>query len=297
MSLKWNKLAIKCSAEAQEAVSNLLVENGAEGIELTEADQADYVVLATYFAEWTAVEPLAQKMGSSLANLPQFGLEPGDFEITIEQLDDSSWDNEWKKYYHSKRISRYLAIAPSWEPTDTFDEKTAVIRLDPGKSFGTGTHPTTVLALHALEAVLAGGEDMIDVGTGSGVLSIAAKYLGAAQVAAYDIDDESIKAAAENFALNPVATDVDLAKNSLLENVTGKTDIIVANILAEIIVPLIPQAATHLNPNGKLLLSGIIQDKVSLIKDTLTQNGFVVEETFNIGDWYGIIASQPLEDE
>lgn len=295
--MKWNKLAIKCSTEAQEAVSNLLVENGAEGIEVDEAQQSGYVVLATYFTEETAVEPLAQKMGNSIEQLPQFGLEPGEFEITIQQLDDSSWDNEWKKYYHSKRISRHLAVAPSWEPADSFDDKTAVIRLDPGKSFGTGTHPTTVLALHALEAALAGGEDVIDVGTGSGVLSIAAKYLGAARVTAYDVDDESIKAAAENFALNPVAADVHLAKNSLLENVTGQTDVIVANILAEIIVPLIPQAVAHLKPAGKLLLSGIIQDKLVLIKDTLNQNGFVVEEVFNSGDWYGIIASQPLEDE
>lgn len=290
--MKWTKLYIKCSQEVQEAVGNLLVENGAGGIEVSDSKETNYVILATYFSDRSLVEPLAEKMRQRIEQLPQYGLKPGDYEIGTEQLDDSSWDNEWKKYYHAQQISRYLAIAPSWESADIFGEQTAVIRLDPGKSFGTGTHPTTVLALHALETVVRGGESMIDVGTGSGVLSIAAKYLGAGHIDAYDIDDESIKAAQENFALNPVATDITLAKNSLLAGVSEKKDLIIANILAEIIVPLIPQAALHLKATGKLVLSGIIKDKLTVIKETLSQSGFVVEETFNIKDWYGLIASQ-----
>lgn len=202
-----------------------------------------------------------------------------------------------EKYYHPVRITRYLTVVPSWEdyqPENT-DEK--VIRLDPGRAFGTGTHPTTRLALLALEKEIRGSESMIDVGTGSGVLSIAAKYLGAGEIDAYDIDDEAIKATKENVALNPIAKDINIGTNSLLDGISKKVDLIVANILAEIIIPLIPQAKECLNPGGKFITSGIINDKKDLIVNELTKHGFVIDEILNQKDWYSIIAHLPSEGE
>lgn len=293
--MKWTRLYVRCSLQAQEAVSNLLLENGAGGIQIDDAPTTQQIVLATYFDNDEVTAPLIEKLTSALERLKEYGLDPGTYQIGTENLDDSQWSNEWKKYYHAQRISRYLAIAPSWESIQDFDDQTKVIRLDPGKSFGTGTHPTTILALHALEASVHGQKKMIDVGTGSGVLSIAAKYLGVEQVDAYDVDDESIKAAQENFNLNPLAKDITLKKNSLLDGVTGQVELIVANILAEIIVPLIPQAAAHLQDQGTLILSGIIADKLPLIEETLQDNGFVVKESLKMKDWYGVIAVVPQD--
>jgi len=293
--LKWTRFYIECNAQAQDAISELMMENGAGGLQIDDEPSQGTVTLSTYFEGQVKLESLKQKMKEAINQLPKYGLDAGHYKIASEVLDDGQWSNEWKKYYHARRISRYLAIAPSWEDDSNWDKKTAVIRLDPGKSFGTGTHPTTILALHALEATISGQEDMIDVGTGSGVLSIAAKYLGVKHIDAFDVDDESMKAARENFALNPVATNIHLAKNSLLDGVETQTDLIVANILAEIIVPLIPQAATHLKANGKLILSGIIEDKLLLIEKTLEENGFVIDETLKMKDWYGIVATMPRE--
>ena len=138
---------------------------------------------------------------------------------------------------------------------------------------------------------------MIDVGTGSGVLSIAAKQLGAGQVAAYDVDDVAVESAKKNLALNPVASDVKIGVNSLLDGIHTQVDIIVANILAEIIVPLIPQAYENLKPGGLFLTSGIIDDKAALIRKKLNEQGFIIDSETKMKDWHGIIAHKPTEEE
>ena len=186
---------------------------------------------------------------------------------------------------------------PSWESytPETTDEK--VIKLDPGRAFGTGTHPTTKLALQALETVVRGGETMIDVGTGSGVLSIAAKYFGVAQIAAYDVDAEAVKAAEENLALNGMQDAITVGANDLLAGIKTKVGLITANILAEIIVPLIPQAYECLKPGGIFITSGIIADKKDLIVSEIEAKGFVIDQILNIKDWYSIIAHMPTTDE
>ncbi len=222
----------------------------------------------------------------------EFGLDPGKGTVKLAELDDDSWADVWKKYYHPVRLTRYLTIVPSWEsytPGST-DEK--VIKLDPGRAFGTGTHPTTKLALQALETVVRGGETMIDVGTGSGVLSIAAKYFGVEQ-----IDAEAVKAAEENLALNGMQDAITVGANDLLAGIKTKVELITANILAEIIVPLIPQAYECLKPGGIFITSGIIVDKKDLIVSELEAKGFVIDQVLNIKDWYSIIAHMPTTDE
>ena len=164
-------------------------------------------------------------------------------------------------------------------------------------AFGTGTHPTTKLMLQALEMTLRGGESLLDVGTGSGVLSIAAKQLGAGAVQAFDLDPVAVASAKKNLALNPVAADVQVAQNSLLDGINTQVDVVVANILAEIILPLIPQALANLKPGGTFLTSGIIKDKFETVKQAQEDAGFVIDETLRIKDWYGIIAHKKGEDE
>ena len=163
-------------------------------------------------------------------------------------------------------------------------------------AFGTGTHPTTRLTLQALETVLRGGETVLDVGTGSGVLSIASKYLGAKEVHAFDLDDVAVTAAKENMALNPVADDVYVSANDLLNNVTIEADVIVANILADIIVLMVEDAFRLLKNDGTLIVSGIIQDKKAMVIERMTAVGFLVDQIFQQGDWYAIILKKTEEE-
>ncbi|MEY8585011.1 50S ribosomal protein L11 methyltransferase [Ligilactobacillus animalis] len=294
--MDWIKLTVTTTNEASEAVINLLMENGAGGVEIDDSDLSQ-VELATYFQAQAGLVELFPELEQKIAQLREFGLDPGKGTVELAELDDDSWADVWKKYYHPVRLTRYLTIVPSWESytPETTDEK--VIKLDPGRAFGTGTHPTTKLALQALETVVRGGETMIDVGTGSGVLSIAAKYFGVAQIAAYDVDAEAVKAAEENLALNGMQEAITVGANDLLAGIKTKVELITANILAEIIVPLIPQAYECLKPGGIFITSGIIADKKDLIASELEAKGFVIDQILNIKDWYSIIAHMPTTDE
>ena len=164
-------------------------------------------------------------------------------------------------------------------------------------AFGTGTHPTTHLSVQMLEMILRGGEQLIDVGTGSGVLSIAAAHLGVSDIRAYDVDQVAVDSAKENFALNPVTKGIDAQPNDLLNGITVPADVIVANMLTEVLVPMIPQAKPLLKPNGHLLLAGIINDKEAAIRQTLAANELIVQETLYMGDWVGIIARLKTDED
>lgn len=294
--MDWIKLTVTTTNEASEAVINLLMENGAGGVEIDDSDLSQ-VELATYFQAQAGLVELLPELEQKIAQLREFGLDPGKGTVKLAELDDDSWADVWKKYYHPVRLTRYLTIVPSWESytPETTDEK--VIKLDPGRAFGTGTHPTTKLALQALETVVRGGETMIDVGTGSGVLSIAAKYFGVAQIAAYDVDAGAVKVAEENLALNGMQDAITVGANDLLAGIKTKVGLITANILAEIIVPLIPQAYECLKPGGIFITSGIIADKKDLIVSEIEAKGFVIDQILNIKDWYSIIAHMPTTDE
>ena len=163
-------------------------------------------------------------------------------------------------------------------------------------AFGTGTHPTTRLTLQALEVTLRGGETVLDVGTGSGVLSIASKYFGAKAVHAFDLDEVAVRAAQENMDLNPVAADVQVSANDLLQGIAIEADVIVANILADIILLMIPDAWRLLKQSGTLIVSGIIEAKKQLVLDAMLAQGFEVDQIFQQKDWYAIILKKP-EDE
>ena len=294
--MDWTELVVETTNEAIDAVTNILMENEAGGVQIDDDDLND-VRIITYFPANVNVAEKVPELEMQIKGLSQFGIDPGKAAVKLSDVNDDSWRDVWKKYYHPVRITRYLTIVPSWEDYQPENADEKVIWLDPGRAFGTGTHPTTRLALLALEKEIRGSESMIDVGTGSGVLSIAAKYLGAGEIDAYDIDDEAIKATKENVALNPIAKDINIGTNSLLDGISKKVDLIVANILAEIIVPLIPQAKECLNPGGKFITSGIINDKKDLIVNELTKHGFVIDEILNQKDWYSIIAHLPNEGE
>ncbi|EIW13678.1 ribosomal protein L11 methyltransferase [Lactiplantibacillus plantarum EGD-AQ4] len=316
--MKWTEVTVSTSNEAVEAVSNILMEAGASGVKIDDAldyqnlkpdrygeiidlDTIPHVTsgaqVSAYYPETVFVPEILPTIKQRVSQLSEFGLNPAPNEVSMAALSDEDWATAWKKYYHPVRVTRYLTIVPSWEDYQPEQSGELVLRLDPGRAFGTGTHPTTKLCLQALETVINGGEHLIDVGTGSGVLSIAAKAMGVGAVEAYDLDDVAVASAQTNLDLNPVAKDVKVAANDLLAGIDTQADIIVANILAEIIIPLVPQARQNLKRGGYFITSGIIDDKFQTVLTALTDAGFQIAQHTQMGDWHGIVAYLPTDED
>ena len=317
--MDWTAIKVITSSEAVEAVSYILTDMGAQGVQIEDAadfenldegkygDHGEFIdpasiphrksgaAVSGYFPQNVFVPELLPTIHQRVAKLREYGLNPGENDVSAATVDNQQWATVWQKYYHPLRVTNQLTIVPQWEEYQPADPKEKLIFLDPGMAFGTGTHPTTRLMLEALEKTIVGNEYVIDVGTGSGVLSIAAKHLGAGKVDAYDIDEVAVNSAKKNLALNPIAKDVKVGINSLLDGIHTQADLIVANILAEIIVPLIPQAYENLKPGGKFLVSGIIDDKAPLIRQKLQEQGFIIDDEQQMKDWHGMIAHKPTE--
>lgn len=317
--MSWHTIAVESQTEAVEAVSNILMEAGAEGIQIEDAadvenfqpndatvmidwstvDHRAYgAKIIGYFEQSVPVHELALDIQSRVQNLTTFGLDPHPGTVTVQLVKDEDWATEWQKYYHPVRVTRQLTVVPKWEQYQPENPLEQQIILDPGLAFGTGTHPTTQLMLQALEIVVRGDERLLDVGTGSGVLSIAAKLMGVKDVVATDIDEVAVKSAQTNLDLNPVAQDVQVFASDLLQDVPAQQfEIVVANMLTEVLLPLIPDVENYLNPAGYFLLSGIYYDKINAIIEALQQANYQVEETLHRGDWYGIICRLKPEAE
>ena len=215
----------------------------------------------------------------------------GPLLMSMEHTQNSDWEYGWKDYYKPIEVGNRLLIIPKWESADIRGRVPVV--LDPGLSFGTGEHPTTQLCLTLLEKCLRGGEKVLDLGCGSGILSIAALNLGAAAATAVDIDEMCQHVAAENAALNQIGPDRFtvlhgdvLSDAAFLESLGGGYDIVLANIVADVILSLTPLARNLLSPAGHFLCSGIISGREQEAADGLRRNGFDIRDAYSKNDWY-----------
>lgn len=307
----WQELTITVSREAEEAVSNILIDLGSQGVAIDdsadylgqvdqygelfpEVEQSERVRITGYYPDSVDIEDIAAHANERLAELDGFGLETGDIELTRQELAEEDWADNWKKYFEPARITHDLTIVPSWTDYEvTTGEK--IIKLDPGMAFGTGTHPTTKMSLFALEQVLRGGETVLDVGTGSGVLSIASSLLGAKEIFAYDLDDVAVRVAQENIALNAGTENIHVAAGDLLKGVDIEADVIVANILADILVNLTDDAYRLLKDEGYLIMSGIISEKWNLVRESAETAGFFLETHMIQGEWNACVFKKTKE--
>ena len=272
-------------AEGQKHDSSLVelddIENLPKDLELT----------AYFDYESADKKDLIKKIMDKIAEMKSYGLDTGEVSISTKEVADEDWNTAWQKYYHVIDFSRYLAIVPEWEDYHPAFTDQKLIRLDPGLAFGTGGHTTTQLVLLAMERAIVKPMSVLDVGTGSGILAIAASKLGANHVLGTDISDEAVTAAKENIALNDV-DNIDVRKANLLKDIDDKYDLIVANILADILLELIPDLDSHLNKEGKVIFSGIDYLQLPKIEKSLAENGFEIKMKMQEGRWIGLLIAR-----
>ncbi|CQR46894.1 Ribosomal protein L11 methyltransferase [Paraliobacillus sp. PM-2] len=311
--MKWSELCIHTTNEAIEPISNILHEAGASGVVIEDSEELDKdrstdlgemyelnpidfpeegVLLKAYLPMNSFLGETVDQIKQAINNLLLYDIDLGTNQITLSEVNEEEWATAWKKYYKPVKISEKITITPTWEDYQAVSSDELIIELDPGMAFGTGTHPTTVLSIQALESYIEPNNFVIDVGTGSGVLSIASALLGANQVWAFDLDDVAVKSARINTKINKVHHQIQVKQNNLLDNIEEKPDVIVANILAEIIMRFEADAFRLLKPGGFFITSGIIHAKKEQVKQALIDVGFQIIEVNQMEDWICIIAKK-----
>ncbi|MDN4082744.1 50S ribosomal protein L11 methyltransferase [Paenibacillus polymyxa] len=316
----WNEITIHTSEEAVEMISNFLHEAGAGGVSIEESGSLNkprdtsygqwydrplndipegQAIIKGYFAEEVDMDSVRAQIEPRVEQLRTFDIDPGEVRYELKTVHEDDWANAWKQYFKPLRVSDRLTIKPTWEEYEPASEDEKIIELDPGMAFGTGTHPTTSLCLRTLESVIQGGEEVIDVGTGSGILAIGAVKLGAKHVLALDLDPVAVSSARENTRLNGLEERITIKESDLLSvlNASDPTlgiqlpvKLVVANILAEIILLFIDDVYNALQPGGIYIASGIWKNKEEAVETALKAAGFEITEINRDEDWLAFVA-------
>lgn len=315
--MKWIRFTLDTHTEAVDILSYKLDEIGVEGIEiedklpLSEADKEkmfvdilpdpednDGTAKVHFYMEPDNCDPekVMLQVQDIFQEIKEF-CEIGKGTVTLSETEDKDWINNWKAYFKPFRAANDIVIKPTWEDYETENDSDILIEIDPGIAFGTGSHETTKLCIQALDKYVQEGDSVLDVGCGSGILSIAALKLGAGHATAIDIDEVAVKVAAENMAVNKISpTQYDLYDGDLITNSYMKVraglghDIVVANILADVIIPLTDIVRPHLKKGGLYITSGIINTKEEEVRKALEKNGFEIVAIEHMKEWCCFIA-------
>ncbi len=221
----------------------------------------------------------------------RFNAEKITFEVGSIGVDDTDWNENWKKYFHTSEVGEKLVIVPSWEEYDNKNERT-VLNIDPGAAFGTGTHATTSLCLSLLENYIAESTTVLDIGTGSGILSIASVLLGAKSAIGVDIDAQSVKTAKENAEINKIADKCEFIVGDLADKITGRYNVICANIVADVIIKLFENVEQFMEENGVFIISGIIDSRKDDVLSAASSKGFNVAVERYKDNWCAFVLTK-----
>ena len=245
---------------------------------------------------------MAQEVDLTIEGLRQammngeYGAEAdfGPLTVTTSLHDDSEWKDNWKEYFKPQQVSRRIIVCPTWEEYELSEEDKAagrkILKIDPGMAFGTGTHETTSLCLKALEEYMKPGASVLDVGCGSGILSIAADLLGAGDVLGIEIDPVAVEVSRDNLTLNGCGDNVRVIEGDLTKGVDYEADIVVANLMADLVEMLSPDVRRHMKPGAKYISSGILDEKLAKVRSAIENCGFVIDEVKTDGMWCAIVA-------
>lgn len=307
--MDWKEVCIHTVNEAIEPVSHMLLELEANGVVIDDPKMLEYndalgeryelnpnkypsdgVYIKAYFVADEQFDQTLQEIESGIQRLQELDIPLGKANVTHANVQETDWENEWKKFFKPVRISENIAIVPTWETYKKEEPHIKEIRIDPGMAFGTGTHPTTVLSVNGLENVLRRNDTVLDVGSGSGILSIASILLGAKKVYAYDYDKVAVQSTKNNRDLNKMQRQIDVKQNDLLKGVNKRANVIVSNILAHILIDLVDDAYELLEDKGYFITAGIITEKAHLVREKLEAANFKIIQINKIENWVSIIA-------
>jgi ribosomal protein L11 methyltransferase len=297
--VKWIELSVEVHPEAVDAVSNVFREHGTGGVVIEQPISADdegeqppsfvgMPLVKAYLPDGANAGLHERRIEEALWHLQAFNLSPlGSMQRRV--VDEEDWANAWKEHLHPIRIGR-VVIKPTWRSWEA-EEGDIIVELDPGMAFGTGLHPTTSLVLLALQERIRPGMRVLDLGTGSGILALAAAKLGAS-VTALDISDIAVRVARDNVEANQLTDAIEVAEGSI-EAVQGhRFDLILANIIARVLIDLAPQLADALQPEADLLASGIIEERADDVRTAFRAAGLDVASEASEGDWWLLIATR-----
>lgn len=307
--MKWLEIKIVTAQEASEAISEALISAGANGVaiedpyDLIQAVKApgslDYadeeylsslgedVVIKAYFGCHRKGGELVSLLKEKIRFVSDF-LDIGKGSVELAEVDEEDWAENWKSFYKPFKLSEKIVIKPTWEPYEA-REGEIVVEMDPGMAFGTGTHDTTRMCALLLEKYLSAGQDVIDVGCGSGILSVIAAKLGAGKIMAVDIDETAVRVAGTNCEINGVAGRIELVTGELKALRGRKAGVVVANIIAGVITGLAPLIPEYLAPGGLFITSGIIKERRAEVKRACADRGLELEAEMESGEWVAMV--------
>ncbi len=284
MDIHCVRIVVTASSALEDAVVNFLMERGCSGTRVEEVEGG--IRVEGYYPDVRA-EPVCDALRRYIASLREMGIWEGSEEIKVEAIPEVSWGNAWKEHFRATPVGRRLVVHPPWEAPHP---GRIPILIEPGMAFGTGDHPTTRLCLEELEDLMAPGMRVLDIGTGTGILAIAAVKLGAREAVALDIDPEAVKSAREHVVRNGVRDRVQVFHGSLDDGVCGPFDLAVANLYREVLLSLLLPLKGILLPKAPAVFSGLLREDLPVFSDALARAGYdVVREEVREG-WAAVVA-------
>ncbi|ATW25352.1 50S ribosomal protein L11 methyltransferase [Candidatus Formimonas warabiya] len=307
--MNYLEVTVTTTEEMSESIANLFWELGAGGVVIEDPQAIKQHIDGQHWDAWDIPQELLDAENIELkgyfpidvrliATMAAFKREAeeikhlfpgGRIEITETEVAAENWATSWKAFYKPEKIGARVVIKPSWEQYQE-DQGDVVVEMDPGMAFGTGNHPTTAMCIRALEDHVFPGCRVLDIGTGSGILSVTAVKLGAEKVIAVDHDPVSIDVARENIALNGASDKVTVLQGDLASDIKERVDLVVANIIADVIIRLIPQAAGLIQQNSIFISSGIIKERLLEVEEELEKHSFYIEKVMEEGEWAAVVA-------
>jgi len=304
--MEWKEYSVLTDGICVEAIAGILHSMGSGGVVIEDPQAArkyvnrdgwkpelvspdflnhEFVVVKAYFL---ADKQIMDELDESIKLVENtFGVK---CKVFMDEIKSEDWEETWKKYYHTFKIGESLIIKPSWEEYVPVEHE-VVVNIDPGMAFGTGIHASTRFCLRFVDQYVKGGERIVDAGCGSGILSIAAAKLGATQIFAMDVDDLAIRIARENVTLNKLDDVIQVEEGDIVEAIQGReVDMVLANITADVVITLIPEAAKVIRSGGYLFGSGIVDSRWPGVKKQLEVHGFEIEQVLQDVDWIGVAA-------
>lgn len=319
--MKWTKFSLETTTEAVDFVSDMLNDLGIEGIEvsdhlgiteeerqqmfidiLPEPEENDGTAIISFYLDMEEDRDiLLQQVKIALEEMSSY-VNVGTGIITISETEDKDWINNWKEFFKPFRVDDTIIIKPTWEALTDYKEGDLVIEIDPGTSFGTGAHETTKLCIVGIKKHIKPDSVILDAGSGSGILSIIAKKLGAKEVMGIDIDQNATNSAVENALVNHISIQeggLSFVTGNMIEDDGIRTqlgkeryDMVVANILADVIIPLSDVIGENLKSGGIFISSGIINTKEVVVREAIERNHFKILEVNKMGDWVSFVAQK-----